>query len=143
MRTEERPIIETDEVRSSVGSKAYKVRIRLAINRDTRQTVGVAFGDRGDKTCFELRKSLPPDYRKRAVIYTDYRESYADILPSERHRAVGKESGDTAHIERFNNTLRQMCPVTVRKTLSFSKDMAMHEKRVRIFIDSYNKRLSV
>ena len=143
MKTEERPIIEMDEVWSFVGSKAYKVWIWLAINRDTRQIVGVAFGDRGDKTCLELWQSLPPDYRKRAVIYTDYWESYANILPSKRHRAVGKESGETAHIERFNNTLRQMCPVMVRKTLSFSKNMAMHEKRVRIFINSYNRRLSV
>ena len=143
MKTEERPIIEMDEVWSFVGSKEYKLWIWLAINRDTRQIVGIAFGDRGDETCLKLRKSLPADYRKRAVIYTDYWQSYANILPSKRHRAVGKESGDTAHIERFNNTLRQMCPVTVRKTLSFSKNMAMHEKRVKIFIDSYNKRLSV
>ena len=143
MKTEERPIIEMDEVWSFVGSKAYKVWIWLAINRDTRQIVGVAFGDRGDKTCPELWQSLPPDYRKRAVIYTDYRESYADILPSERHRAVGKETGETAHIERFNNTLRQRCPAMVRKTLSFSKDVAMHEKRIRIFIGHYNTGLSV
>ncbi len=143
MKTEERPIIEMDEVWSFVGSKEYKLWIWLAINRDTRQIVGVAFGNRGDKTCLKLWQSLPADYRKRAVIYTDYWESYANILPSKRHRAVGKESGETAHIERFNNTLRQRCPAMVRKTLSFSKNEAMHEKRIRIFIDSYNKRLSV
>ncbi|HAO20292.1 MAG TPA: IS1 family transposase, partial [Desulfobacteraceae bacterium] len=74
---------------------------------------------------------------------TDFRESYGNILPSERHRAVGKETGKTAHIERFNNTLRQRCPAMVRKTLSFSKNKAMHEKRIRIFIDCYNKSLSV
>jgi len=143
VKTEERPIVETDEIWSFVGSKQYKVRTWLATDRDTRQIAGTAFGDRGNETCLKLRRSLPADYRKRAVIYTDYRESYADVLPSERHRAVGKESGETAHIERFNNTLRQRCPAMVRKTLSFSKNEAMHEKRVRIFIDSYNKRLSV
>jgi len=143
VKTEERPIIEMDEVWSFVGSKEYKLWIWLAINRDTRQIVGAAFGDRGDKTCLKLWLSLPADYRKRAVIYTDYWESYANILPSKRHRAVGKESGGTAHIERFNNTLRQRCPAMVRKTLSFSKNEAMHEKRIRIFIDSYNKSLSV
>ncbi len=143
MRTEERPIVEMDEIWSFVGSERFKVRIRSATDRDTRQIVGTAFGDRGDKTCLKLWESLPADYRKRAVIYTDYWESYTNILPSKRHRAVGKESGHTAHIERFNNTLRQMCPVMVRKTLSFSKNVAMHEKRVKIFIDSYNKRLSV
>ena len=70
-------------------------------------------------------------------------ESHADTLPPERHRAAGKESGGTAHTERSGNTLRQMCPVTVRKTLSFSKNAEMHGKRVRIFTDSYDKRLSV
>jgi IS1 family transposase len=120
-------------VRSFVGSKEHKVWIWSAINRHTRQIAGVSFGDRGDKTCLKLWQSLPPDYRKHAVIYTDFWESYADILPSERHRAVGKESGQTAHIERFDNTLRQRCPGMVRKTLSFSKNQAMHEKRIRIF----------
>jgi insertion element IS1 protein InsB len=143
VKTEERPIVEMDEVWSFVGSKEYKLWIWLAINRDTRQIVGAAFGDRGNKTCLKLWQSLPADYRKRAVIYTDYWESYAKILPSKRHRAVGKETGHTAHIERFNNTLRQRCPAMVRKTLSFSKNEAMHEKRIRIFIDSYNKSLSV
>ena len=143
MKTGERPVIEMDEVWSYVGSEENKVRIWLAINRHTRHIAGAAFGDRGDKTCPELWQSLPPDYRKRAVIYTDYWESYANILPSKRHRAVGKESGETAHIERFNNTLRQMCPGMVRKTLSFSKDRTMHEKRIRIFIDHYNSKISV
>ncbi len=143
MKTEKRPIIEMDEIWSFVGSKQYKVFIWLAINRHTRQIVGAAFGDRRSGTCLKLWQSLPADYRKRAVIYTDFWESYAKILPSKRHRAVGKESGQTAHIERFNNTLRQRCPAMVRKTLSFSKNEAMHEKRIRIFIDSYNKSLSV
>jgi IS1 family transposase len=143
VRTEERPITETDEVRSSAGSEKYKLRIQSAINRDTRQTAGAAFGGRGDETCLKLRKSLPADYRKRAVIHTNYRESYADIPPSERHRAVGKKSGQTAHIERFGNMLRRRCPAAERETLSFGKNGAMHEKRIRIFTDRCNKRLSV
>jgi insertion element IS1 protein InsB len=143
VKTEERPIVEMDGIWSFAGSKQCKVRIRSAINRDTWQTVGAASGDRGNKTCLKLRQSLPPDYRRRAVIYTDFWESYADILPPERLRQVGKKSGKTAHIERFSNTLRQRCPGMVRKTLSFSKNEAMHEKRIRIFTDSYNKRLSV
>jgi len=143
VKTEERPIIEMDEIYSFVGSKRHKVWIWLAINRNSREIVGAAFGDRDDKTCMKLWRSLPPDYRKRAVIYTDLWASYANVLPSKRMRQVGKDSGETAHIERFNNTLRQRCPVMVRKTLSFSKNQDMHEKRVRIFIDYYNNNLSV
>ena len=91
----------------------------------------------------KLRQSIPAGYRKHAVIHTDFRDSYGNILPSKRHRAVGKESGKTAHIERFNNMLCQRCPAMVRKKLSFSEDEAMHEKRIRIFTDSCNKSLSV
>ena len=143
MRTEERPVAGTDEIRSSAGSEQFGVRIRSAADRDTRQTDGTASGDRGDETCLKLRKSLPAGCRKRAAVHTDYRESHTDTLPPERHRAAGKESGGTAHTERFSNTLRQMCPVTVRKTLSFSENAEMHGKRVGIFAESYDKRLSV
>ena len=132
-----------DEIWSFVGSKEYKVWIWLAIDRDTRQIAGVAFGDRSDETCLKLWQSLPPDYRKRAVIYTDFWQSYENILPSKRLRQVGKESGGTAHIERSDNTLRQRCPGMVRKTLSFSKDGEMHEKRIRISVNHYNAILSV
>jgi hypothetical protein len=33
-------------------------------------------------------------------------EAYAVVLPSKRHKSVGKESGLTSYIERLNNTLR-------------------------------------
>ncbi|MBX0328228.1 hypothetical protein K2Z83_11125 [Oscillochloris sp. ZM17-4] len=49
------------------------------------------------------------------------------ILPDDQHEAVGKETGETAHIERFNNTIRQRLARFVRKTLSFSKTDLMHE----------------
>ena len=37
----------------------------------------------------------------------------------QRTRAVGKETGETAHVERWNNTLRQRLARFVRKTLAF------------------------
>jgi len=38
---------------------------------------------------------------------------------SDIERAVGKETGKTSYVERFNNTLRQRVSRLVRKTLSF------------------------
>ena len=105
--------------------------------------MGIAFGDRSEQTCRVLWHSLPADYRKRAVLYSDELESYAAVLPSKRHRPVGKEAGETAHIERFNNTLRQRCANLVRKTLSFSKDERLHQTRIRIFIDHHNATVPV
>jgi IS1 family transposase len=90
-----------------------------------------------------LWQSLPADYRKRAVLYSDGLESYATVLPKTRHHAVEKGSGETSHIERLNNTLRQRCANLVRKTLSFSKDKLLHQTRIRLFIDDYNVTVSV
>jgi len=43
------------------------------------------------------------------------------FFPSKRHQPVGKDSGKTNHIERFNNTWRQRVSRIARKTLLFCK----------------------
>ena len=52
--------------------------------------------------------------------------AYDQIFPESRHRCVGKKSGKTNLIERFNCTLRQRVFRLVRKTLSFSKKLENH-----------------
>lgn len=65
-------------------------------------------------------------YRQCAVGSSDIWDASACVLPSKRHRPVGKESGQTSHIERLNNTLRQRISRLVHKTLSFSKKVENH-----------------
>jgi insertion element IS1 protein InsB len=130
--------LECDELWSFVGKKQQQQWVWLAINRETREIVGMAIGPRTKATARKLWKSLPALYRQCAVCYTDYWEAYQGILPSKRHRPVGKESGQTNHIERFNNTLRQRCSRLVRKTLSFSKKLANHIGALWYFIHDYN-----
>ena len=60
---------------------------------------------------------------------TDFRAAY---------QAVGEETGQTAHGERWNNTLRQRSARFVRKPLSFSKSLVMYETCIRLFIHHYN-----
>lgn len=62
------------------------------------------------------------------VLYAiaDFWEAYERVIPSSRHRVVGKDSGKTNLIERFNCTLRQRISRLVRKTLSFSKKLDNH-----------------
>ena len=62
----------------------------------------------------------------RHIAYSDFWEADHRVLPSKRHRAVGKESGQTNHIERFNCTLGERISPLVRKTLSFSKKLENH-----------------
>ncbi|WP_397317731.1 hypothetical protein [Oscillatoria nigro-viridis] len=42
----------------------------------------------------------PHQDRQCAVAYTDFWVAYVAVLPSKRHRAVGKETGKTSYIEQ-------------------------------------------
>jgi insertion element IS1 protein InsB len=61
------------------------------------------------------------------------------VIPEEQHTAVGKETGQMAHVERWNNTLRQRLARFVRKTLSFSKSAVLHEACLLLFLHRYNQ----
>ena len=131
---------------SFVGSKRNKVWIWLAIDSLTKEIVGVHVGDRDRIAAKKLWDSLPPVYRQCATCYTDFWEAYQGILPSKRHKAVGKDSGQTNHIERFNNTLRQPGAKVrigrlVRKSLSFSKKFQNHLGAIWDFIHYYKASL--
>jgi hypothetical protein len=68
-------------------------------------------------------------------------DAYQGVIPVMRHKAVGKDSGKTNHIERFNNTMRQRISRLVRKTLSFSKKLENHIGAIWYFIHHYNASL--
>ena len=133
--------LQCDELWSFVGKKAHQVWLWLALDADTRMIVGCAIGPRDKATAEDLWFSVPPDYRQRAVCFTDFYQVYASVLPSKRHKAVGKQTGKTAYLERFNNTLRQRCSRLVRKTLSFSKKLAHHIGAIWYFIHDYHARI--
>ena len=130
--------IECDEAWSFVGKKNNKQWIWLALDQKTREIVGVYIGDRSQESAQKLWDSLPKVYRQCAISYTDFWVSYYEVLPSKRHKAVGKESGKTNHVERFNNTMRQRISRLVRKTLSFSKKLENHLGAIWYFIHHYN-----
>lgn len=133
--------MQLDEMWSFVGNKQNKQWIWLALDADTREIVGVYMGDRSRQSAQRLWQSLPAVYRQCALAYTDFWEAYQGVLPSKRHCAVGKDSGKTSYIERFNNTLRQRVGRLVRKTLSFSKKLVNHIGAVWFFINHYNASL--
>lgn len=131
-------ILECDELWSFVGRKSNQQWLWLALDRETREIVGVAIGARNQITAQALWESLPPVYRQCAICYSDFYQTYSAIIPSKRHRAVGKESGQTNHVERVNNTLRQRIGRLVRKTLAFSKKLTNHIGAIWYFIHQYN-----
>jgi IS1 family transposase len=138
----EATILELDELWSFVTRRANKRWIWIALCRATRQVVAYVVGDRSAATCRKLWEQIPADYR-RAHCYSDFWEAYSVVIPPEQHTATGKETGLTAHVERWNNTLRQRLGRFVRKSLSFSKSDAMHELCLRLFLHDYNLSLAL
>lgn len=129
--------LELDEMWSFVPRRANKRWVWVALCRATRQVVACVIGDRSEATCRKLWERVPAAYR-RAHCFSDFWEAYRLVIPAAQHTPVGKQSGETAHVERWNNTLRQRLGRFVRKTLSFSKSEAMHEMCLRLFLHSYN-----
>ena len=126
---------------SFVGSKRNKQWIWLALYGETRDIVGVYVGDRSREGAQELRDALPAVYRQCAVAYNDFWSAYDAIVPVKHHQRMGKDSGKTSYIERFNCTLRQRVSPLVRKTLSFSKKLENHIGAIWYFVHHYNASL--
>ena len=130
-------------MRSFVGDKKNRYWIWPAIEGDTREIIGVHVGGLDSDGIEGLRRSLPPVYRQCAVCFTDFRQAYEAAIPCKRHKAVGKETGLTNHIERFNSTMSQRISRLVGKTLSFSKKIENHIGAIRYFIHHYNASLAL
>jgi IS1 family transposase len=134
-------VLELDELWSSVGSKAHKRWLWVALNRRTRQIVAYTIGDRSAKSLQRLWKQLPESYR-HCYSCSDFWHAYELLLGTGRHQMVGKETGQTAHVERWNGTLWQRLARYVRKTLSFSKSDQLHHLVTKAFIWHYNLSLT-
>lgn len=130
-------ILEADELWSFVLKKENKVWVWIVLCRKTRQVIAYVIGDRSEATCRKLWESVPEAY-SAGHCYTDFWSAYQAVIPKKHHTAVGKETGETAHVERWNNTRRQRLGRFVRKTLSFSKSTVMHYICLSLFLHRYN-----
>ena len=135
-------VLELDELRSFVRIKTNKQWVWVALCRRTRQVVAFVIGSRGEKSCRKLWNKIPASY-KHCHTYSDFWSAYEKVFDAKTHQSVGKETGETAHIERWNNTLRQRISRYVRKTLSFSKKVVWHHMVTKLFIYNYNISITV
>jgi len=96
--------VQIDELWSFVDDKGNKQWVWLAQDVTTREIVGCYIGDRSGDAARALWASLPPctDNVPSSIPITG--RPMKQHCASKRHRAVGKESGLTSYIERFNNT---------------------------------------
>ncbi|MCB9450261.1 MAG: IS1 family transposase [Anaerolineaceae bacterium] len=131
-------VLELDELWSFVLKKTNQRWVWVALCRRTRQIVAYFIGDRSEASCRHLWERIPQAY-KRCHSFSDGWTAYQIIFAADRHQSVGKDSGETNHIERWYNTLRQRLARFVRKTLSFSKSDRFHECVFRLFVHHYNQ----
>jgi IS1 family transposase len=130
-------VLELDELWSFVGSKARPRWLWLALCRRTRQVVAYWLGDRTEIGALQLWRRIPDDYIHCAS-FSDRWLPYAHVFDLHRHRMVDKQDGETNHVERWFNTLRQRLARFTRKTLAFSKRDHLHDGLLRMFIYDYN-----
>ncbi len=131
-------VLELDDVWSFVLRKANQRWVWVALCRRTRQIVAYFIGDRTETSCLQLWRRIPRAYT-RCHSFSDFWDAYQRVFATDRHQSVGKDSGETNHIERWFNTLRQRLARFVRKTLSFSKSDRFHEFVFRLFVHHYNR----
>jgi IS1 family transposase/transposase-like protein len=131
-------VLELDELWSFVGNKSEQRWLWLALCRRTRQVVAYWVGDRSQESALELWLRIPDHYRHCASV-SDGWKAYAAVFNARTHRSLDDPNGETNHVERWFNTLRQRLARFVRKTLAFSKRDDLHEGLLRLFIDHYNR----
>lgn len=137
VEAEDDDVLELDELWCFVSCKRNARWLWVALCRRTRQIVAYVIGDRSTTSCLHLWIKLPKAYR-HCHSFSDFWNAYGKIFDRNRHQSVGKDSGQTNHIERWFNTLRQRLARFVRKTLSFSKSDVFHSMFLRLFIHHYN-----
>lgn len=133
-------VLEVDEVFTFVALKVRQIRIWIALCRQTRQIVSFFIGDGSMESCKRLWRKLPYAYLK-SKSFSDFWKAY-NCLPDATHQKVGKETGQTAHVERLNNTIRQRFSRLVRRTLSFSKREYMLNLHFKLWAYHYNLSLA-
>ena len=130
-------ILEYDEMWSFVLRKVDKRWLWTVICRRTRQILAFVIGDRSKKSCQRLWSRIPRQYRN-CLSYSDFWQAYQKVLPEDRHTSVGKDSGQTSHMERWYCTIRQRQARFVRKTLSFSKTDPFHHMITKWYVTEHN-----
>ena len=122
--------VELDEMWSFVGSKKQPHWLWGALDHQTGRVLAYVFGRREGQAFLALKALLAPLGIRR--FYTDGWGAYQRHLDSTQH-VVSKRA--TQQLERKHLTLRTRIKRLVRKTICFSKSMAMHELVIGLFIN--------
>jgi len=129
---------EVDEMWSFVGKKRRPRWLWHALDHRSGKVLAYVFGRRTDEVFVQLKTLREPFGIRR--YYTDSWGAYKRHLPAKVH-SPGKRN--TQQIERKHLTLRTRLKRLVRKTICFSKSLAMHDIVIGLFINRHEFGLSV
>ena len=123
-----RRIYEVDEIKSFVRRKQDHVWITYALDRKSKQVVSFNVGARTNATLSVATETLHIAEAKR--IYTDRLRNYRSLIEKSIHRTT---LYGTNHIERHNLTLRTHLKRLTRKTICFSRSLAILTAILKIY----------
>ncbi|MBL7713339.1 MAG: IS1 family transposase [Chitinophagaceae bacterium] len=119
---------EVDEIKSFIRKKKREIFIVYALNRTTKEVVSFNVGSRTKKTLKVVTDTL---------LLSDAKRIYTDGFPSYRYLMSGKVHCEwqyqTNHIERMNLNLRTHLKRLNRRTICFSKSVAMLAACLKIY----------
>jgi insertion element IS1 protein InsB len=93
-------VLELDELWSFVLNKDNQRWVWVASCRRTRPIVAYYIGDHSQASCLRLWRRIPRAYT-RCYSFSDCWAAYQAIFDRSRHQSVGKDSGETNHLERW------------------------------------------
>lgn len=122
---------EVDELRTYVKNKARPVWIVYALDRKSRQVLSFNVGSRTNKTLRTVIQTL--SFSSARKIYTDKLRNYPYLIDKKVH---GRCIYGTNHIERKNLSLRTHLKRLSRRTIYFSRSIAVLVACLQIYFFS-------
>lgn len=122
-----RHIYEVDEMWSFIQTKKT-IWIAYALDRKTKQVVSFNVGSRSKEMLSPILTTLDNSQAKR--IYTDPLQHYRSLIPDKIHKVTHY---GTNHIERHNLNLRTHLKRPNRKTICFSRSIAILTAILKIY----------
>lgn len=121
-------IYQLDEIRTFIKRKKKQIWIVYALEQETKKVVSFNVGRRTNTTLSKVIKSLECSGAKK--IYTDKLKNYKYLIDPKIHSTKNRGIN---HIERKNLTLRTHLKRLNRRTICFSRSMAVLVAVLKIY----------
>lgn len=121
-------IYQVDELFTYIGNKNNRLCIAYSFNPETKEVIDLVIGRRTKVNLMKIISTLLLADAKRII--TDQLNIYKELIPKEIHSTKNRGIN---HIERKNLTLRTHLKRLSRKTICYSKSIAMLLAVVKIY----------